>query len=81
MSYQPDLANLIGRSLDSIASKSEAAWRTLLDDLINRGLFSKSIHNFGHNGFLSLVFVRRECAAQERTRRDGTSSDGGYTFG
>jgi hypothetical protein len=81
MSYQPDLANLIGRSLDSIASKSEAAWRTLLDDLINRGLFSKSIHNLGHNGFLNLVFVRRERAAQERTRRDGTSSDGEYTFG
>jgi hypothetical protein len=42
MSYQPDLANLIGRSLDSIASKSDAAWRTLLDDLVNRGLFSKA---------------------------------------
>jgi hypothetical protein len=44
-------------------------------------LFSKSLHNLGHNGFLNLVFVRRERAAQERTRRDGTSSDGGCTFG
>jgi hypothetical protein len=64
-----------------MGGESEAAWRTLLDDLVNRGLFSKSLDNLGHNGFLNLAFVRRERAAQERTRRDGTSSDGGYTFG
>jgi Transposase, Mutator family len=68
-------------AVKTMGGESEAAWRTLLDDLVNRGLFSKSLHNLGHNGFLNLVFVRRERAAQERTRRDGTSSDGGYTFG
>jgi hypothetical protein len=46
----------------STALRREAAWRTLLDDLINRGLFSKSLPSY--NG-LNLVFVRRERAPME----------------